>query len=81
MWQPNRQGTYTDYSYVDILQVGQAGGRGVGQEQSSPEPCARPRRVLRPPPEDVNLYDSGTSWASTTRLLGSKETRTSLTTS
>lgn len=29
MWQPNRQGTYTDYSYVDILQVGQAGGGGV----------------------------------------------------
>lgn len=30
MWQPNRQGTYTDYSYVDILQVGQAGGAGCG---------------------------------------------------
>jgi hypothetical protein len=58
-WQPNRQTTYTDYSYVDILQVGQATGGVWDGNNPRRNPAFGHGEYYGPPPEDVNPYDFG----------------------
>ncbi len=58
-WQPNRETTYTDYSYVDILQVGQATGGVWDGNNPRRNPAFDHGEYYGPPPEDVNPYDFG----------------------
>lgn len=58
-WQPDRQTTYTDHCYVDILQVGRATGGVWDGNNPRRNPAFGHGECYGPPPEDVNPYDFG----------------------
>ncbi|WP_263091873.1 hypothetical protein [Curtobacterium sp. RIT-PI-V] len=56
-WKPNQLTTYTDYSYVDILQLGQATGQVWDGNNPRWNPAFAHGEYYGPAPDDVNPYD------------------------